>query len=117
MLADAQAASKKFAAEEHCTVEWSKIWSIEPIPFNPDLIHLCDQAILETVGVSEHLPSGPLHDAAEVSRVGIPTVMMFVQSLNGLSHNKLEDTNRQHLEQAVEALYALATKTITWIQR
>ena len=116
MLADAIAASERFAAEEHCTVEWSKIWSIEPIPFNPTLIQLCDQAILETVGVSEHLPSGPLHDAAEVSRAGIPTVMIFVQSLNGLSHNKLEDTNRQHLEQAVEALYALATKTMVWIQ-
>jgi hypothetical protein len=33
-----------------------------------------------------------LHDATEVSRVGIPTVMMFVQSLNGISHNKIEDT-------------------------
>ncbi len=115
MLADAQAASEKFAAEEGCTVEWSKIWSIEPIPFNADLIRLCDQAIMETVGVSEHLPSGPLHDAAEVARVGIPTVMMFVQSLNGLSHNKAEDTIREHIEQAVSALNALAGKTITWI--
>ena len=115
MLSDAQAASEKFAAEEGCTVEWSKIWSIEPIPFNADLIRLCDQAIIETVGVSEHLPSGPLHDAAEVARVGIPTVMMFVQSLNGLSHNKAEDTIREHIEQAVSALNTLAGKTITWI--
>ena len=115
MLADAQAASKKFAAEEHCTVEWSKIWSIEPIPFNPDLIALCNQAILETVGTSHQLPSGPLHDAAEVARVGIPTVMMFVQSLNGLSHNKAEDTLREHIEQAVVALNTLAGKTISWI--
>ena len=117
MLSDAQAASEKFAAEEGCTVEWSKIWSIEPIPFNADLIRLCDQAIVETVGVSEHLPSGPLHDAAEVARVGIPTVMMFVQSLNGLSHNKAEDTIREHIEQAVSALNTLAGKTIAWILR
>ena len=32
---------------------------------------------------SHRLPSGPLHDAAEVARAGIPTVMMFVQSLQG----------------------------------
>jgi len=115
MLSDAQAASERFAAEEGCTVEWSKIWSIEPIPFNPDLISLCNQAILETVGTSHQLPSGPLHDAAEVARVGIPTVMMFVQSLNGLSHNKAEDTIREHIEQAVVALHSLAEKTITWI--
>jgi len=115
MLADAQSASERFAKEEGCTVEWSKIWSIEPIPFNAELIEFCDQAILEIAGVSERLPSGPLHDAAEVARVGIPTVMMFVQSLNGLSHNKAEDTLREHIEQAVLAFGSLAEKTMPWI--
>ncbi|MDE1152061.1 MAG: Zn-dependent hydrolase [Micavibrio sp.] len=115
MLREARAASERFAAEEKCTVEWSKIWSIEPIPFNPELIALCDEAVKETVGESEHLPSGPLHDAAEVAKIGIPTVMMFVQSLNGLSHNKLEDTRREHLEQAVEAMSRLTEKTMQWV--
>jgi N-carbamoyl-L-amino-acid hydrolase len=116
MLRDAREASERFAKEEGCTVEWSKIWSIEPIPFDPALIALCDEAIVETVGTSEKLPSGPLHDAAEVARIGIPTVMMFVQSLNGLSHNRAEDTDRAHLEQAVEALGRLAEKTLGWMQ-
>jgi N-carbamoyl-L-amino-acid hydrolase len=116
MLRDAKQASERFAAEERCTVEWSKIWSIEPIPFHPELIALCDQAILETVGVSEKLPSGPLHDAAEVARLGIPTVMMFVQSLQGLSHNRAEDTQPAHLEQAVVALHRLAKKTLSWME-
>jgi N-carbamoyl-L-amino-acid hydrolase len=117
MLRDAREASERFADEERCTVEWSKIWSIEPIPFNPELIALCDEAIVETVGVSEQLPSGPLHDAAEVARLGIPTVMMFVQSLNGLSHNRAEDTERVHLEQAATALNRLAEKTMEWVSR
>jgi N-carbamoyl-L-amino-acid hydrolase len=115
MLQDAREASEQFAAEERCTVEWSKIWSIEPIPFHPELIALCEEAVLETVGVSEQLPSGPLHDAAEVSRAGIPTVMMFVQSMNGLSHNRAEDTDRAHLKQAVIAMNLLTEKTILWI--
>jgi N-carbamoyl-L-amino-acid hydrolase len=115
MLREAREASERFAQEERCTVEWSKIWSIEPIPFHPDLIRLCDEAIVETVGTSEHLPSGPLHDAAEVARTGIPTVMMFVQSLNGLSHNRAEDTLREHLDQAVQALDRLAEKTLQWM--
>jgi N-carbamoyl-L-amino-acid hydrolase len=72
---------------------------------------------METAGVSEQLPSGPLHDAAEVARVGIPTVMMFVQSLNGLSHNAAEDTKREHLEQAAAAFGLLAQKTAAWIER
>jgi N-carbamoyl-L-amino-acid hydrolase len=50
-----------------------------------------------------------------VSRAGIPTVMMFVQSLNGISHNKIEDTNEEHLEMSVVALDRLATKTMDWI--
>ena len=115
MLQEARAASERFAEEEGCTVEWAKIWSIEPIPFSAELIALAEEAIVETVGTSERLPSGPLHDAAEVARLGIPTVMMFVQSLKGLSHNAAEDTKREHLEQAVEAFVRLSGKTMAWI--
>ena len=115
MLAEARAASERFAAEEGCTVDWSKIWSIEPIPFNPRLIELCDEAVRETAGVSHKLPSGPLHDAAEVSRAGIPTVMMFTQSLAGLSHNKAEDTKIEDLRLAVQAFDQLARKTLNWL--
>ena len=71
-----------------------------------------NKSIKEVAGTSHRLPSGPLHDAAEVARAGIPTVMLFVQSLRGLSHTKLEDTKPEHLELAVRALDALATKTI-----
>ena len=116
MLAEAHAASERFAAEEGCTVDWSKIWNIEPIPFDARLIELCDEAVRETAGVSHRLPSGPLHDAAEVSRVGIPTVMMFTQSLAGLSHNKAEDTRIEDLRLAVEAFDQLARKTLSWLR-
>src|SRR5579883_13321 len=116
MYREAQEASRRFASEERCTVEWSRIWSIEPVPFHPALIERCEQAILETAGAVHKLPSGPLHDAAEVSRAGIPTVMMFVQSLRGISHNKIEDTKPEDLEMSVVALDRLATKTVEWIQ-
>src|ERR1700722_3744977 len=112
MLAEAQEASRRFAAEESCTVEWSKIWNIEPIPFDPRLIELCNQAVRETAGSSHRLPSGPLHDAAEVARAGIPVVMMFTQSLAGLSHNPAENTRTEHLELAVQAFDRLARKTM-----
>ena len=119
MYADAQAASRRFADQERCTVEWSRIWSIEPIPFHPDLIALCRDAIAETTAEPLDkiplLPSGPLHDAAEVARSGIPTVMMFVQSLRGISHNKIEDTREDHLALAVQAFHSLAAKTLAWI--
>ena len=115
MLAEAKASSERFAAEENIEVEWEKIWSIEPILFDDTLLDLCEDAIQEVAGVTHRLPSGPLHDAAEVARAGVPTVMMFVQSLRGLSHTKLEDTREEHLEQSVAALDRLASKTIDWV--
>lgn len=115
MLAEAKAAGERFAAEENVTIEWSPLWRIAPIPFHPELVDLCDEAIVETCGQSHRLPSGPLHDAAEVARTGIPTVMMFVQSLRGLSHAKEEDTKLEHIAQSVVALDRLASKTIDWI--
>ena len=116
MYREAQERSEFFAKEEGCTVEWSRIWNIAPEPFHPELIALCEAAIEETAGKSHRLPSGPLHDAAEVSRAGIPTVMMFVQSLKGISHNKIEDTREEHLELAITAFDKLAAKTMDWIR-
>jgi N-carbamoyl-L-amino-acid hydrolase len=112
MLQLARDAAERFAAEENIEVEWERIWSIEPILFDEDLIALADEAVREVSGTSHKLPSGPLHDAAEVSRAGIPTVMLFVQSLRGLSHTKLEDTKDEHLELSVQALDRLTTKTL-----
>src|SRR5713226_7816437 len=115
MYREAQEASYRFAAEENCAANWSRLWNIEPVPFHSHLLDLCDQAVQEIVGASHRMPSGPLHDAAEVSRAGIPTVMMFVQSLKGISHNKIEDTKEEHLEMSVVALDRLASKTVDWI--
>jgi N-carbamoyl-L-amino-acid hydrolase len=112
MLDEAKHASEQIAQEENIDVEWERIWNIEPILFDDSLIELADEAIREVSGTSPRLPSGPLHDAAEVSRAGVPTVMLFVQSLRGLSHTKLEDTKPEHLELAVRALDSLASKTL-----
>ena len=60
MLQEAQAASSRFAAEERCRVEWSRIWNIQPIPFHPELIELSNAAIEEVAGRGLRLPSGPL---------------------------------------------------------
>jgi beta-ureidopropionase / N-carbamoyl-L-amino-acid hydrolase len=112
LLSNAEAASRRFAQEEQLEVEWERIWNIEPILFDEGLISLAEESIREVAGESHRLPSGPLHDAAEVARARVPTVMLFVQSLRGLSHTKLEDTREEHLELSVQALDRLAEKTI-----
>jgi len=115
MWKDAQEAARRFAAECNVEVAFGDLWRIEPILFNKEITELCDEAIKETAGKSWRLPSGPLHDAAEVCRAGIPTQMIFVQSLRGISHNKIEDTKEEHLEMSAIALAKLAEKTIPWI--
>jgi N-carbamoyl-L-amino-acid hydrolase len=112
LLSLAKEASERFAREEDVEVSWDRIWNIEPILFDDALIELADESIREVCGTSHRLPSGPLHDAAEVARAGVPTVMIFVQSLRGLSHTKLEDTKKEHLEMSVEALDRLTSKTM-----
>lgn len=115
MLRHARDAAENFAGEGNVQVSWKRLWQIDPRPFHRELIALCEQAIRETCGQVHRLPSGPLHDAAEVARAGLPTVMMFVQSLQGISHNKIEDTREDHLELSVSAFDKLAQKTIDWI--
>src|SRR5580765_8906095 len=117
MLQEAREASERFAREGNVRVSWERLWQIEPVLFDPQLIDFCSEAIKETCGKIHLLPSGPLHDAAEVARAGVPTVMMFVQSLHGISHNKIEDTKEEHLELCVTAFDKLAEKTMNWVQK
>jgi N-carbamoyl-L-amino-acid hydrolase len=116
MLHEAKSASQRFAKQGNVDVGWERIWNIEPILFNNELIDFCGEAIAEAGAKPHRMPSGPLHDAAEISRAGVPTVMMFVQSLHGISHNKIEDTKEAHLELAVIAFDKLADKAMAWIR-
>jgi N-carbamoyl-L-amino-acid hydrolase len=111
MLADARAASWTIAARNNVSVEWKRIWQIEPRPFAPQLIELCADAVTEITGDAPRLPSGPLHDAAEMVP-HMPVVMMFAYSANGLSHCKEEDTPEPHLLKTIDAFLLLVKKTV-----
>jgi allantoate deiminase len=113
MLKTAREMSEKFAEEEGVAVEWERLWQIEPVPFDEELIGLAEEAVSEVAGESPRLPSGALHDATEMARL-MPAVMLFVKSLKGLSHTKEEDTPEEDLELSVQALHRLALKTMEW---
>lgn len=112
MLEEARGAAAASAARERASVTWSELWRMAPIAFDPVLIGLAEQTVGELVGDCPRLFSGALHDAAEAAKAGIPTVMLFVQSLNGISHSNEEDTRPEHIELAVQALDDLTTKAI-----
>lgn len=111
LVADARRASEAIAAEERVDVCWERLWGIEPIAFDAAIVDVVAQAIAGTGAPVHRMPSGPLHDAAEIARAGVPTAMLFVQSLGGLSHNAAEDTAPEHLELSVRAL-ALAVDAL-----
>ena len=112
MLADAHDVAGRAARENNVTVEWRNIWRIEPRPFDPRLIELCAEAVREVTGDAPRLPSGPLHDAAEMVP-HMPVVMMFAYSSNGLSHCKEEDTPEPYLEQTIDAFLRLVQRTVS----
>jgi N-carbamoyl-L-amino-acid hydrolase len=111
MLADARAASERAARNNNVHVEWRLLWRIEPRPFDARLIELCAEAVREVTGDAPRLPSGPLHDAAEMVP-HMPVVMMFACSSNGLSHCKEEDTPEPHLLKTVEAFLKLVHRVV-----
>ena len=111
MLNDAHEAASRAARNNNVSVEWRHVWKIEPRPFDPRLIERCAEAVREVTGEAPHLPSGPLHDAAEMVP-HMPVVMMFAYSSNGLSHCKEEDTPEPHLETTIRAFLRLVEKTV-----
>lgn len=114
MLDAAREAAANAARHNNVSVEWKRLWQIEPRPFDPGLIELCTQAVREVTGDAPQLPSGPLHDAAEMVP-HMPVVMMFAYSSNGLSHCKEEDTPEPHLEKTITAFLKLVEKTVAGI--
>jgi len=113
MLREAHEAADRVARDNNVKVEWRLIWRIEPRPFNPTLLAFCEAAVREETGDAPRLPSGPLHDAAEMVP-HMPVVMMFAYSSRGLSHCKEEDTPVPHLEKTISAFLRLVRKTVDW---
>ena len=111
MLRDAHDAANRAASDNNVKVEWRHVWSIEPRPFDAELVRLCEEAAREETGDAPRLPSGPLHDAAEMAP-HMPVVMMFAYSAGGLSHCKEENTPHEHLEKTIRAFLRLVQKTV-----
>jgi N-carbamoyl-L-amino-acid hydrolase len=117
MLADVKAAADRIASEEGVEVEWKRIWQIDPIPFDSQLVELAARAVAEVTGdEAPRLPSGALHDCAEVARRA-PAVMVFSSSTGGVSHSPVEDTPEADLLVALKAYGRLYELTAGMMSR
>jgi N-carbamoyl-L-amino-acid hydrolase len=114
MNREARDASERIARENNVSVEWTRLWTIEPRPFDATLLRLCEDAVRDETGDAPRLPSGPLHDAAEMVP-HMPVVMMFACSSRGLSHCKEEDTPEPFLLSSIRAYLGLVQKTVDYV--
>jgi hydantoinase/carbamoylase family amidase len=96
------------AEAEGCELHTEGLWTIDPVPFDPWLVARATDVVAGLGSPHDPLPSGPLHDAAEMARAGVPTAMLFVRSRGGVSHSAEEDSDAGDLRLAVRALGELA---------
>jgi N-carbamoyl-L-amino-acid hydrolase len=111
MLADARAAATKAAKKHLVKVSWSPLLHITPRLFDPTLMGFIRDAVKEVTGHAPELPSGPLHDAAEMVPL-VPTAMVFAMSSPGISHTKIEDTPRPALDKSIRAFLIAVERTL-----
>jgi N-carbamoyl-L-amino-acid hydrolase len=107
MHAEAGRIAEARATSRGIGVTRRKIWAIEPRAFDPQLVTAARQACVAAGGSDISMPSGALHDAAELAPL-VPTAMIFCASQQGLSHCPEEDSTKEDLECAIRAFDLLA---------
>jgi N-carbamoyl-L-amino-acid hydrolase len=91
------------ADAEGVTVQTRTLARFEPVIFDERVINLvADTAAAQELSV-KRMPSGAGHDAQMLSRV-CPTGMVFVPSVDGISHNPAEYTAPSDLEAGANVL-------------
>ena len=101
--AEAFAACTACATDEGCEVSMRTLARFEPVEFDQGMIDLVE-ATAERLGhTTRRMPSGAGHDAQMLARV-CPTSMVFVPSVNGLSHNIAEYTKPEDVEAGANVL-------------
>lgn len=111
MLAEAKQAAQRAAKAHLVKLEWTPLLRITPRPFDEALMGLARTAVKDVTGHAPELPSGPLHDAAEMAGL-VPTAMIFAQSSPGISHTRFEDTPLPALEKSLRAFLRLVDATL-----
>ena len=94
---------ERICAEEGCRAEVELLSSVPPAPMDATVMEALGQACRELGRQCATLSSGAGHDAAVLSR-HVPSGMLFVPSVGGLSHSPRESTADEHLVLGAQAL-------------
>ncbi len=88
--------ARRIASERGMKVEVLTIRDEEPVPLHPRVISLIRATCEERAVPFEVMPSGAGHDAMQMARI-TPTGMIFIPSINGVSHNPTEWTDPEDI--------------------
>lgn len=91
------------AAAEGCTITTRSLARFEPVDFDPQVIDLVERTAANAGLSVRRMPSGAGHDAQMLARV-CPTGMVFVPSVDGISHNPAEHTDLDDIEAGANVL-------------
>lgn len=87
----------EIAVDHGMQVEIVPIKALQPVPMDANLrAALSAAAEAQAPGKWREMPSGALHDASNMARL-MPSAMLFVPSINGISHDFAEDTHEANL--------------------
>lgn len=87
-------------------LSFSEMLGLEPVALDPDLRSAIMHAAQEVAPDRwREMPSGALHDATNVAAL-MPAALMFVPSINGISHAFSEDTDEADLLCGLDVLAA-----------
>lgn len=96
--------AQQIAAKCNMLLSYGPMLGLEPVHMNSALQDaLCRSAQDMVPGNWRKMPSGALHDATNVSRL-MPVAMLFVPSINGISHAFDEDTQEADLITGLQVL-------------
>ena len=98
------------ADEMRLGLSFGDMLGLQPVPMDANLrAALCDSAEAVAPGRWRQMQSGALHDATNVSRL-MPAAMLFVPSIDGISHAFAEDTAEADLVAGLEVLAGAAAR-------
>jgi N-carbamoyl-L-amino-acid hydrolase len=96
-------ACRAYASDEGCQISMRTLARFEPVEFDDGMIDLVEATAQRLGHSTRRMPSGAGHDAQMLARV-CPTSMVFVPSVNGLSHNIAEYTAPADIEAGANVL-------------
>jgi N-carbamoyl-L-amino-acid hydrolase len=94
---------RSLSHQEGVTISTRTLARFEPVVFHDDVISAVERNCASLGYSHMHLPSGAGHDAQMFARV-CPAAMIFVPSINGVSHNPAENTSSEDLEAGANVL-------------